>query len=515
MTQPTAERSLTPTVFEVWAGFVLPDLAGCLDGLAVGKPYATEFEAVFHDAADLRLARAGIELRHERSLDAEGPDGADEGRAEQVWEVVVPAVGVSDVGRLAANGSPDAVPAAITNVVVGVLRGAPTEPVATVRIRRTVVVLVLDGVEVAQVRDDEISVLDHDRVATRFRQVGIDGTEAAPPQLATAIAACVQAAGGGVPTTASTLARALGPRAAVPADPMVPFAEPDGPAEAAVRAVLASTVRQVLSLLPHLVLEPSVEVVHQARVAVRRLRSDLRTLRPVLDPAVLADLATELGWFAGVLGGARDLDVLALRLRAGIDRLDPVDTAGGDALLPALEPLCAAARAEVVDAAASDRTVALGRRLVVLATAPPVTFGADEVAVEVMRSLAREPWRRLARDARRVGRHSPIEELHALRIRVKRARYAAEAVSRVVPGAARHAKALVDVQDLLGDLHDGAMAEAWLRDRVAARLDPAAAFSAGLLVAAEHARAERRRRQWRATWARADRRRLRSWVEGD
>jgi CHAD domain-containing protein len=105
--------------------------------------------------------------------------------------------------------------------------------------------------------------------------------------------------------------------------------------------------------------------------------------------------------------------------------------------------------------------------------------------------------------------------LHALRIRVKRARYAAEAASRVVPGAARHAEALVEVQDLLGDLHDGAMAEAWLRDRVAAGVDPAAAFSAGLLVAAERTRAERRRRRWRARWARADRRRLRAWVEGD
>jgi CHAD domain-containing protein len=509
------ERTAAPTVFEVWAGFVLPDLDGCLNGLALGEPVATEFEAVFHDAADLRLARAGIELRFERSLDVEGLEGSEDGGAAHGWEVVVPAGGAAGVERLGADGPPDAPPAAIGAVVVGVLRGAPTGPVATVRVRRTVAALLLDGVEAARIRDDEISVLDHDRVATRFRQVGLDAGGAAPPGLAAAVAARVQAAGGGVPATASTLTRALGPRAAVPADPMVPFAEPDGPAEVAIRAVLASTVRQLLSLLPNLALAPSVEVVHRARVAVRRLRSDLRTLRPVLDVAALADLGAELRWFADVLGGARDLDVLALRLRAGVDRLDPADTAGGDALLGALEPLRAAARTAVVDAIAADRTVALARRLVAVATAPPVTVGCDDVAVDVMRSLAREPWRRLARDARRVGRHSPIEELHALRIRVKRARYAAEAASRVVPGAARHAEALVEVQDLLGDLHDGAMAEAWLRDRVAAGVDPAAAFSAGLLVAAERTRAERRRRRWRARWARADRRRLRAWAEGD
>ena len=53
---------------------------------------------------------------------------------------------------------------------------------------------------------------------------------------------------------------------------------------------------------------------HQARVAVRRLRSALTLFKPVLLEADVARFQQELRWLAGMLGEARDLDVLHGRL---------------------------------------------------------------------------------------------------------------------------------------------------------------------------------------------------------
>ena len=58
------------------------------------------------------------------------------------------------------------------------------------------------------------------------------------------------------------------------------------------------------------------EAVHQARVATRRLRSDLRTFRqPARSRSGPPICATELGWLGAELGKVRDLDVLGERLR--------------------------------------------------------------------------------------------------------------------------------------------------------------------------------------------------------
>jgi triphosphatase len=61
----------------------------------------------------------------------------------------------------------------------------------------------------------------------------------------------------------------------------------------------------------------SPEALHQARVALRRLRSALSIFKPVVADARFPHLAGELKWLAGTLGHARDLDVLLERLGEG------------------------------------------------------------------------------------------------------------------------------------------------------------------------------------------------------
>ena len=60
------------------------------------------------------------------------------------------------------------------------------------------------------------------------------------------------------------------------------------------------------------------------RVATRRLRSALATFRPLLDREQTEPLREELKWIAGMLGAARDAEVMQERL-TGLLSEQPVE----------------------------------------------------------------------------------------------------------------------------------------------------------------------------------------------
>ena len=100
-----------------------------------------------------------------------------------------------------------------------------------------------------------------------------------------------------------------------------------------------------------------------------------------------------------------------------------------------------------------------------------------------------------------------------MRRRAKQARYAAEAVEPAFGKPARDfARALTDVQDVLGEHQDGVVAAAWLRTAARQVHDGHAAFVAGELVALEHETALAARRAWPAVWQRASRKKHHQWL---
>jgi CHAD domain-containing protein len=106
----------------------------------------------------------------------------------------------------------------------------------------------------------------------------------------------------------------------------------------------------------------------------------------------------------------------------------------------------------------------------------------------------------------------PDPELHAVRIRAKRARYAAEAVAPAVgKSAKRFASAVEEVQEVLGDHQDAVVAGQWLREHVPPG-DGGAAFVAGQLVLVEAAAADASRQEWPSAWKAAKRSKLRRWM---
>jgi len=257
------------------------------------------------------------------------------------------------------------------------------------------------------------------------------------------------------------------------------------------------------------------EDVHQARVATRRLRSDLATFRPLLDETWVAEVRAELYWVAGELGAVRDADVLLSRLQRQAAELGQADAAAASALLRTLGTERTKAKSRAGDALRTSRYAALLDRLVAASRVPPLTEAAEQRAVDAVPGLVIRSWRHLAKAVEQVGDDAPDELLHEVRKKAKRCRYACEAVVAVAGKDAKAlAAAVAGIQEVLGELQDAAVAELWLRSRAVGLTGTGAAgraFSAGLLTGVQHRAAEEARHGWRRAWEKASTKKLRAW----
>ena len=280
-----------------------------------------------------------------------------------------------------------------------------------------------------------------------------------------------------------------------------------------VRAGLLANVALLVEHEPIAIRDEDPEGVHQARVGIRRTRSNLRTFRDLLDPAWKAPLDAELKRQAALLGHVRDADVLGMRLRKAIADLPTGDQLAAHALLDRLARqrvvAFAALHAELTAPAHADFIVRLAAMVDQPVFVAAVDSGAaslvDRPAAEHVGSLAAKPWRKLKKAVRRLPPPGEVthEELHEVRIKAKRARYACDAVRPVVGKPAKKlASRLGDLQDVLGDLHDTSVAEDWLRAAAAdVRVARSAAVAAGLLVARERADGAALEARWPDAWA--------------
>lgn len=251
------------------------------------------------------------------------------------------------------------------------------------------------------------------------------------------------------------------------------------------------------------------EAVHQARVATRRLRSDLRTFGSLLDQAWAEGLRDELSELADDLGRVRDADVLLERLRDSAARLENPQDA--DQVIEALRESREPDRARLLEVLDDPRYLALLERLLQAATQPRIAGDGDAPAAEVLPPLVRKAWRRLRRRVRALPDNPSDAELHAIRIAAKRARYAAEAVAPVVGGdAERFAEEVAALQTHLGDFHDAIVAAGWLRQQTAS--DARVALVVGELIGMQLERAAELRASWFEVWRRASRKSLRGWM---
>jgi CHAD domain-containing protein len=306
--------------------------------------------------------------------------------------------------------------------------------------------------------------------------------------------------------------RALGSRATAPSE----FAPKPLGADARLADVVVASIADALTrLVRH---DPQArlghpEGVHQLRVALRRLRSDMRTLGDAVDPRWRDEIEPRLREVADAAADARDADVMSMKLRDGLDG----STGSLAPLFEALERRRVAARERLMATLDGDGYVALLNDLVTATVTPPVG-PADAAAADALGPLVLGAWDRLQRRSDDLASDSPNEDFHRARIAVKRARYAAELAARSLEGRAaagssRLAERLAGLQDLLGDVQDAAVAEALIRDTLSARgAGTRYAFEAGRLVERLSARATASREAFLDDWREVRRRRWRKWA---
>jgi CHAD domain-containing protein len=495
-TASAVERELK---FEAGSEFALPDLTALVPGGEVRALPPRRLEATYYDTADLRLARWGVTLRHRTGDD------------QPLWTVKLAAE--DDKPDLRARheisqpGPGDGpVPDDLAALVQAYARHEPLVQVARLVTRRVRFALHgPDGAPVAEVDDDEVVAYQRRKVVARFREIEAELDEAAVANgLARNVSRTFRKAGATPSLQGNKLLRAL--TGDLAADALAPELSVDGLGRHAtvgelVRSAMANGARRLLVHDPLVRLDADIEAVHQARVATRRMRSDLKTFKQFVAPAWADPLGEELKWLGAVLGAVRDADVLGERMRDHVEALPEEDRKPAGRVLATLAAEREAAFAALQEAMASERYVDLLDAVVQAGQAPVLTdAAASQDGAEALRGVVGKRWKRLRADAKAAG--DADEALHGVRIAAKRTRYAAEAGRAVLgkPGNAL-ASASADVQSVLGDLHDAVVAEGWLRGVARSRLASATAVAVGLLIAREQQAAAEARAAWPEKWA--------------
>jgi CHAD domain-containing protein len=283
-------------------------------------------------------------------------------------------------------------------------------------------------------------------------------------------------------------------------------------------------VRSLDQLISHdigLRLDGQPENVHQARVACRRLRSDIKTFGPILDPTWAEETTEELRWWGDVLGEVRDLDVLDLRIAGHADGSDDRDADGFASIATAISARRAPAWVRLRGGLEGDRYLRLLIRLQAATVTPPLAAPASAASSEIssaddagagLGAVVRRPWRRLRHTVRQLPAEPSDLELHRVRIRAKQLRYSAESAASVIGAPAeRLARAAADLQTELGDHHDAVVAEETIRSLVPS-LDRTGAFVAGRCVAIEREAALAQRHTWPAAWGVVKDKKQRAWL---
>jgi CHAD domain-containing protein len=493
--ETTLERELK---LEPPDGFSLARLAPRLNGYVLAPAEWRRLHTVYWDTEDLRLTRWGCSLRF---------------RLHDGWTLKLPVPREGDALHREEHefpGDGDAVPAGALDLATAYLRGAVPHPVAELRTLRTArCIRDSGGNEIAEVVEDDVRVVAGTHVVRRFRQIEIELAGETPDGVLDALAELLRAEGAGAPDPTPKDVRALGGIAAEP-EIVVPRLRARSRAEDVVRAAFAASAERIVRYDARLRLQADAAAIHDARVAVRRMRSDLRTLLPVLDRAWACALRDRLRRVGDELSAARDGDVLLERLARDAERLPDADRRRAEDLFARFRAERDRAYGRVRAMLREPFYVTLIADVVEAAKRPALNARAEERACDVVVAIMRGAWKPLRKAVRERSQPPSDRELHRIRIKAKGARYAADALAPVVGKPARRfAEAVEEVQTVLGEEHDAVVACERLH-RESANGD--IAFVAGELAALEYGAALRARDAWPPVWRAVARRKRRFWT---
>jgi triphosphatase len=256
--------------------------------------------------------------------------------------------------------------------------------------------------------------------------------------------------------------------------------------------------------------------IHQARVSLRRLRAALALFRQPLGDAAPRDLAAPAKALASVCGPCRDWDVFiadtlpeavtALRRHIDADKLDKLERRAA-ALLRSARQLRRNRHDVARRALGGEEFAAFDRLLAAVIDEPGPTLANPEDVLVPLRAFASEALDKRDRKVRKLGRNLDtlsFEEKHALRVRLKKLRYAASFLRHAFDDtrAEEYIRAAAGLQEAFGALNDRAVAEDLLDQAMTVARprgvhDWLAGALAGWLTAETERREERLDKAWK------------------
>ncbi|MDT5138985.1 MAG: hypothetical protein QOD58_3247 [Mycobacterium sp.] len=486
--------------FDVVESTVSPSFEGIAAVARVETPPTQELDAVYFDTPSQDLARNRITLRRRTG-------GSDAG-----WHLKLPAGPDSRNeihAPLDASDGADSVPSELLDVVLAIVRDRPVEPVARITTRRETKVLYDgDGAELAEFCNDHVTAWsardsggpDSGPADQQWREWELElsepegeTNESARHELLNRLSNRLLDAGAAPAGHGSKLARVLDSAHSGTGQPARPPL-PDNPIHRAV----AQHVEE-MQVWDRAVRDDVYDSVHQLRVITRKIRSLLKDSHDSFGLADGAWVLDELRELAGVLGVARDAEVLAERYERELTRLDAALIRG-----PVWERLVNGARRRYqtghrrsLAAMRSKRYFRLLDSLEAMVAERPLTIVGEEpksVTIDAAYRRVRKATKAAARaeaaaaskaeadtDAATGDFQDADEALHRIRKRAKQLRYTAAAT-----GANQVSQQAKAIQTLLGDHQDSVVSrEHLLAEAQAAHLAGEDTFTYGLLYQVE------------------------------
>jgi len=438
------------------------------DGLSavsrVEQAPVAHLDAVYFDTAGHDLASHKITLRRRTG-------GTDAG-----WHLKLPAgADARTEVRLPLTGAREDVPEELRDIVLAIVRDRALTPVARIQTQRTVTTLyAADGSKQTEFCDDRVTATAGESVQD-WREwelelaAGVDDND-----LLDRLANRLYDAGARPAGHGSKLSKVLA--AARTSEPVVVAAPTD-----AVHRAIAAHVNELIEW-DRAVRADVFDSVHQMRVTIRKIRSLLQESGGLGERAWVLE---ELKLLAGVLGTARDAEVLAERYERAMSGLTPELVRGPvhERLVQGSQHRYQSGLRRSVTAMRSTRYFRLLDELdaiVVDGTPAAVDQDASPVTVAGAYRRVRKAVRR-AEAAEATGAEDAEEALHRIRKSAKRLRYTAAAMDQ-----SRVADCAKEIQTLLGDHQDSYVSRAHLLTQAdAAKAAGEDTFTYGVLYQVE------------------------------
>ena len=232
------------------------------------------------------------------------------------------------------------------------------------------------------------------------------------------------------------------------------------------RSVFLIHLAELSRAHPLVVADNSPEGRHDFRVALRKLRSNLKSLGAFFqEQSAAKDFVDRLDWLDELISRARDADVLVATFNQALSDLRLPEDRSIAQLRSALNEQVLNARVRLEVGFKSKKTHDLLNDLPVFLRETPLV---SQLCADYENQITKLNQKRSKRLSKKVLgmnlRTATNAQLHAIRIECKRVRYLAEASLPVLcPSEQKHIDALTKAQVLLGLHNDLAVAIKWTK----------------------------------------------------